>query len=149
MRPPRYPSKKKPPLLSTLPGPGLSGNRKTEAPRTNQTGGFQAPDHPTGSGFDRVVKQRADIRNRAGRQNAFGDRVPVPKRPGSPAGGYPNDAGYSILARHQINRVAGSTRQGQEYATALDSKGRTVHLYKSGEKVVLKPKKNPTFSRDV
>lgn len=123
-----------------LPGPALTGGFKRHA-RTNTTGGTLAPSPrnknpakanneplPKGSGFDRIVKKRADRLNMPGKTNHFGDRV--------------------LDNTVRKNTIEGSERFGKSYRTVVDRKGRNVHVYGSGknaQRIVLKPKKNPTF----
>src|SRR4051812_15231838 len=101
--------------------------------RNNSLAGFtplQSGRMPDGSGFDKLIRRRADKNNLAGPQNHFGDRV-----------------------GRALNTQVNNPRQGQEYTSSVDARGRTIHTYKYGKntnRVVVplsKKKKNGgTFS---
>jgi hypothetical protein len=93
---------------------------------------------PSGSGFTRLIRKRADTNNLPGRQNAFGDRILT---------GYQRNTqtrqtgGRGPLAL----TTGGNSRAGMMFRTGTTDDGRTVHLYQNGERVVLPKKKKSTF----
>jgi hypothetical protein len=107
---------------------------------------------PSGSGFARLIRKRADTNNLPGPQNAFGD-----KRTGNekPLAGDKILSGFRKNTSPLVNNSGGAgragmrlanPRAGQMYQTGTTSTGQTVHLYKSGERIVLpKKKKAATF----
>jgi hypothetical protein len=92
---------------------------------------------PSGSGFDRLVKRRADGNNLPGAVNAFGDRVTGPAQRNRQAAktGFGGQAFYG-----------GNPRAGKTFQSGLTKTGDTVHIYGSGERVVI-PKKRAKFTR--
>lgn len=92
---------------------------------------------PTGSGFDRLVKKRADGNNLPGAVNDFGDRVTGPAQRNRQAAktGFGGKAFYG-----------GNPRAGKAFRSGLTKSGDTVHIYGSGERVVV-PKKRAKFQR--
>lgn len=100
------------------------GNRKP-----SKKGGL-----PSGSGFDRLVKRRADSNNLPGAVNQFGDRVTGPAQK--------NTSGVRGFGGQSF----GNPRAGQTYRSGLTKSGDTVHIYGNGQRVVV-PKKRAKFSR--
>lgn len=92
---------------------------------------------PKGSGFDRLVKRRADTNNLPGPVNKFGDRITGPAQKNTVALKLGN-AGHSF--------ISGNPRSGQTFRSGLTKTGDTVHIYGSGERVVI-PKKRAKFQR--
>lgn len=93
---------------------------------------------PSGSGFTRFIRKRADRNNLPGRQNAFGDRILT----GYQKNSQPLVKGGPGLASTRLT----NPRAGQMFRTGSTDDGRTVHLYKSGERVVLPKKKKSNIS---
>lgn len=92
---------------------------------------------PSGSGFARLVGKRADGNNLPGRVNDAGDRITGPMQTNKQRG----RAGFGGRAHYFAN-----PRAGKQYLTGLTKSGRTVHIYGSGERVVV-PKKTAKFKR--
>src|SRR3954471_15411742 len=92
---------------------------------------------PSGSGFDRLVKRRADGNNRPGTVNDFGDRItgPAQKNRQTAYTGWGGRAFYG-----------GNPRAGQTFRSGLTKTGDTVHIYNNGQRVVV-PKKRAKFQR--
>lgn len=92
---------------------------------------------PSGSGFDRLVKRRADGNNLPGAVNSFGDRVtgPAQRNTQTARTGFGGNAFYG-----------GNPRTGQTFRSGLTKSGETVHIYAGGERVVV-PKKRAKFQR--
>jgi len=88
---------------------------------------------PQGSGFDRLIKKRADRNNLPGPTNHFGDRILTGPQKNTQAG----NTGFG-------GRKFGNPRAGMSYRTGTTSTGQTVHLYNNGQRVVL-PKKKAKF----
>lgn len=116
---------------------------------------------PSGNGFARLIHKRADTNNLPGPQNAFGDKR---MGRGTPQSNkmiekrFPGDkilTGFHKNTSPLVNNSGGpgrsgvrlaNPRAGQMYQTGTTSTGQTVHLYKSGERIVLpKKKKAATF----
>ena len=91
---------------------------------------------PQGSGFDRLIRRRADRNNQPGKQNAFGDRILT---------GYQTNTQTAKTGFGGRAFYGGNPRSGQQYRTGTTSTGQTVHLYKGGQRVVL-PKKKAKFT---
>lgn len=92
---------------------------------------------PAGSGFDRLVKRRADLNNLPGKQNAFGDRMLTGRQKNT-------QPGITFDGKTKPN-----PRAGQMYRSGTTADGRTVHLYNFGGdpvRVVLPKKKKSTFN---
>lgn len=97
----------RPPRKSTLPVGGYTGIMNTRL--------------PDGSGFDKLIRRRADKNNLPGPQNHFGDNL-----------------------GRGLNTQLNNPRQGQEYTSSMDARGRIIHTYKYGKntnRVVLPKKK--------
>lgn len=101
-------------------------------PRMKPKKNSQSEPLPKGSGFDRLVQKRADTNNLPGPINKFGDRV---------SGGFQTNK-QSFLR----NDLTGNARAGRKYRTGLTKSGREVHIYQTGERVVL-PKRKAKFMR--
>lgn len=122
--------------MASIPSGGRQGfgpNRVTPAPK-------KQPTLPDGSGFNRIVMnraRRADSKNLPGPTNHFGDRI----GPGVATNNqvFPQGQGKGLAGIQYRN-----PRLGQKYKTGMTSTGRTVHVYNSGERVVL-PKKKVTY----
>jgi hypothetical protein len=111
------------------------GSRKRKPPQLGVKQGMSPL--PSGSGFDRLVRRRADKNNLPGPVNQFGDRItgPAQKNTQMAKTGYGGRAFYG-----------GNPRAGQSFRSGLTKSGNTVHLYGNGQRVVL-PKKRAKFSR--
>jgi hypothetical protein len=92
---------------------------------------------PSGSGFDRLVKRRADGNNRPGAVNDFGDRITGPSQRNTQAAktGFGGRAFYG-----------GNPRSGQTFRSGLTKTGDIVHIYNNGQRIVV-PKKRAKFQR--
>lgn len=92
---------------------------------------------PGGSGFDKLIKRRADTNNLPGAVNDFGDRITGPAQKNT-QGGVTGFAG----------RKFGNPRTGKIFQTGLTKSGNTVHIYgpRPEDRVVL-PKKRAKFQR--
>lgn len=102
------------------------------------------PSMPDGSGFNRLVMKRTsrpDSKNLPGPTNHFGDRIGPGVRTNLQGGKGKAPAGSGLSGIMYRN-----PRAGQQYRTGMTSSGRTVHLYNSGERVVL-PAKKAKFKR--
>lgn len=92
---------------------------------------------PSGSGFDKLIKRRADTNNLPGAVNHFGDRITGPPQKNT-QGGVTGFGGQKF----------GNPRTGKTFRTGLTKSGQTVHIYgpRPEDRVVL-PKKRAKFQR--